>query len=390
MPTCNQKPPVAVWQKSHLVTNNNRLGRKKMTNTISSTQATISFLRDFLELHFSGNLPTFEDTKRVFTSMLDGDYSHAQIAAVLTTLRIKGEDAQMMSAGAAAMREAATAIQLAPDQRPLADNCGTGGDGSNSFNISTASAIVAAAAGALVAKHGNRSVSSKCGSADLLFAAGLPDTLTPTQVSKLLKKTGFTFFFAPHFHPGMKHVMPVRQSLGVRTIFNLLGPLANPIRPETQIIGVGDRRYISPMVEAAKKLGLTRALVVHSRDGLDEISPADITDAAFFDGEKIIKLEIDPKKFGIKGTLKELKGGDSTENLEILQQLLDGRSALKNAESIFDAVSLNAGALLWLCDKSIELSDGVKLAQETISSGVAKRYFSNWIAVAKQIAIEGE
>lgn len=357
---------------------------------MTSAAPGIHHVRDFLETLFSGSLPSTSATENVFSAMLAGACSPAQIAAILTALRLRGENASTMSAGATAMREAAGNFPLQDKLRPIADNCGTGGDGSHSFNISTASAIVAAAAGVRVAKHGNRSVSSKCGSADLLFAAGFPDTLSPTQVFQLLEKTGFTFFFAPHFHPGMKHIMPVRQALGVRTIFNLLGPLANPIRPDVQMIGVGSRQYVEPMAEAAKALGMRRALIVHSRDGLDEISPADVTDAAFLDRGKVSSIEISPKAFKISGSIQELKGGDSAENLGILRRLLDGRSHLSGAESVFDAVKLNAGALLWLYGESpgtpANLEVGVQVAEETLTSGRAKKFFQDWLGTAKQLA----
>ncbi len=343
-------------------------------------------VKDFLETLFAGGQADGATIESIFSSMLAGECSPTQIAAILTALRLTGEDGKTMAAGAAAMRKAASAVPQGAETSPLADNCGTGGDGSHSFNISTASAIVAAAAGVRVAKHGNRSVSSKCGSADLLFAAGLPDTLTPSQVFELLDRTGFTFFFAPHFHPGMKHIMPVRQALGVRTIFNLLGPLANPIRPQVQVIGVGSRQYLEPMAEAAKSLGMKRALVVHSRDGLDEISPAAVTDAALLENGRITQINISPQSFNINGSLVELKGGDSSENLNILHKLLDGRSHLVNAGSVFDAVALNAGALLWMCGKAADIGAGVKSAQETLSSGRAKKFFQNWLTTARQLA----
>ena len=234
------------------------------------------------------------ELEEVFSKMFSGSLSPVQLSAILCGLRAQGESGRELYAGAKTMREAAALVKLDPSLRPLIDNCGTGGDGSHSFNISTAAAIVAASCGVKVAKHGNRSVSSKCGSADLLFAAGLPDTLTPEGTIELLKQTGFTFFFAPHFHPVMKHVMPVRKELGVRTIFNFLGPLANPIQPEFQLIGVGMKDILMPMAEALKALGTQKALVVHSRDGLDEISSAAVTDAVHLDSGHLTEIEIDP------------------------------------------------------------------------------------------------
>ncbi len=269
---------------------------------------------------------------------------------------------------------------MTTSRTPLIDIVGTGGDGAHTFNISTASAIVAASCGVTMAKHGNRSVSSKCGSADLLFEAGFPAELKPEAAARLLEKEGFTFFFAPQFHPLMKHVMPVRKALGVRTIFNLLGPLANPIFPEIQLIGVGARDFLRPMAGALQKLGCHKGMIVHSRDGLDEISPSAVTDALVIDGPDIKELTVDPKTFGIKAELAQLKGGDATHNLKILNELLDGKEG-----AVSEAVRLNAGALLWLCDKSESFTEGYALAKERLLTGKTKTFFENWISKAKEL-----
>lgn len=325
-----------------------------------------------------------QEIDQIFAKMLAGELSDAQIAAVLTAWRIKGEGVDELHAGAKALRSRAMSVPLPASARPLIDNCGTGGDGAGSFNLSTAAAIVASAAGARVAKHGNRSVSSKCGSADLLFAAGFPDTLSAEATGELLAKTGFTFFFAPNFHPVMKAVGPVRKSLGVRTVFNLLGPLANPIGPEFQVIGVGAKAYLRPMAETLAALGVKRALVVHSRDGLDEISPAAPTDALLVEKSTVREMTIDPATLGVKGSLADLNGGDSTHNLGILEKLLaSGTGALA------DTVALNAGAVLWIAEKAPDLKGGLDMARRQLTSGAARDHFKTWIALARSLATAG-
>lgn len=315
----------------------------------------------------------------LFSAMLGGQLSHVQSAAVLMGLRALGESGLELSIGAREMRANALALKIPAGNRPLADNCGTGGDGSQSFNISTAAAIVAAAAGGRIAKHGNRSVSSKCGSADLLFAAGFPDQLTAAQSTQLLIETNLTFFFAPNFHPMIKNIMPVRRDLGIRTIFNLLGPLANPLAPEVQLIGVGERKFLAPMAEAAKSLGMKRVLVVHSDDGMDEISPTVGTSAVHLQDGVLQDLRIESKDLGVANSQGSLVGGDSVLNLRLLHELLDGKRDL-----IFEAVAVNAGALLWLMDCASSLVIGANVARESMSSGAARIFFDRWIAKARE------
>lgn len=337
-------------------------------------------LRDVLEKILNKESLDIRKSQQVFEDILDGKLSEAQIASYLTALRAKGEDFNDLAAGAAAMRTKASQVFIADKLRPLVDNCGTGGDGSGSFNISTTSAIIAASMGVRIAKHGNRSISSQCGSADLLFKAGYPEHISIENTAHLLEQTGFTFFFAPNFHPAMKHVGPVRRALGIRTIFNLLGPLANPIGPEIQLIGVGAKEYLKPVAQAAEKIGIGRVLVVHSRDGMDEISPNVITDCVLVKNNTFSELTIDPIKLGLTGN-HDLSGGDADENLKILNELLAG-----NGTSYINAVALNAGALLWLSDKIGTIADGFTLAKTQITSGKAKIFFDNWLTAAKSFA----
>jgi anthranilate phosphoribosyltransferase len=337
-------------------------------------------IRDVLEKILNKESLDIRKSQQVFEDILDGKLSEAQIAAYLTALRAKGEDFNDLAAGAAVMRAKASPLSIGDKLRPLVDNCGTGGDGSGSFNISTTSAIIAASMGVRIAKHGNRSISSKCGSADLLFKAGYPEHISIENTARLLEQTGFTFFFAPNFHPTMKHVGPVRKALGIRTIFNLLGPLANPIAPEIQLIGVGAKEYLKPVAQAAEKIGIGKALIVHSRDGMDEISPNVVTDCVLVKNKTVSEFTIDPANVGLTEN-HDLSGGDADENLKILNDLLAG-----NGSSYINAVALNAGALLWLSEKASNVGDGFNLARNQITTGKAQHFFDSWLATAKSFA----
>ncbi|MEN9835411.1 MAG: anthranilate phosphoribosyltransferase [Pseudomonadota bacterium] len=335
-----------------------------------------------LERLLSGSRLTVEENQAIFAGMLDGSLSEVEVAATLAAWRLVGEDSGELYAGALVMRRHAVKLDIPAALRPLIDNCGTGGDGSNSFNLSTAAAIVAASAGVRVAKHGNRSVSSKCGSADLLFAAGFPPTLSTEAAGQLLAQTGFTFFFAPSFHPLLARLATIRKQLRVRTVFNLLGPLANPLRPEYQLIGVGAPKYLRPMAEALRLLGIERGLVVHARDGLDELSPTAVADAYQVEGQALKEIVIDPKDFAIRAKPDDLAGGDAAYNLERLHSLLDGK-----APGLSDAVALNAGAVIWLAGRAPDLAAGVRVARERLQSGVTKEYFKSWLAAAHTLAL---
>jgi len=313
----------------------------------------------------------------IFAKMLSGELNEAQIAAYLIAWRMQGETGALLSAGAAFLRAHAAAPAMPKSLRPLGDNCGTGGSGLAKFNISTTAAIIAAACGARIAKHGNRGISSKCGSADLLFAAGFPEKLAREKAVALLEETGLTFFFAPNFHPVMKHVMPVRKALGVRTVFNLIGPLANPLAPDYQLLGVGEKKYLRPVAEAVLDLGIKRGLVVHGRDGLDEISPAVATDGLLVDKGVITAMTIEPKDFGVGASLGDIGGGDAATNLMILDDLLDGKLP-RTAQ----AACLNAGVLLWLGGVSASIEAGVRSSLDCVQSGTARVFFNRWLEAA--------
>ena len=304
-----------------------------------------------------------EASHALFTALVEGGLSDHEIAAMLIALRVRGETADEMIGAARALRAADTDFER-PDYL-FADCCGTGGDGSGSINISTAVAFVAAAAGLPVAKHGNRSVTSRCGSADVLEQLGARIDLPPERSRQILDATGFCFLFAPFYHPGLRHAGPVRRALGVRTIMNLLGPCLNPAEPAVQLLGVADLRMIEPIALTLTALGVERALVVHGA-GLDEVALHGETDAIrVIDGE-IERLRIRPEDAGLDRVPAEaLAGGDPAENAARLLALLSGGGSPVER----DVVALNSAALLMTAGIATSLTDGVQLARTAIESG---------------------
>jgi anthranilate phosphoribosyltransferase len=299
-------------------------------------------------------------------AVMDGAVEEPVVAAALAGLRAKGETGAEVAAAARAMRARALRVPIADPGRAL-DTCGTGGDGAETINISTAAALVAAAAGARIAKHGNRSVSSRCGSADVLEAAGVRLDLEPAAMAALHDEIGVAFLFAPRLHPAMRAVMPVRRSLGVRTIFNLLGPLTNPAGVERQVIGVWGREVQAVMAEALAALGARRALVVHSDDGLDELSvAAPTTVIEVRDGAVVGERRVEPAELGlVPGDPEALRGGDAPENLRRLRAILGGEE--RSAAS--DAVALNAAAALYVAELAVDLGAGLAVAQSILRAG---------------------
>ncbi len=312
----------------------------------------------------AGHLIPGEQSEQVFNLIMQGDASPAQIGALLLGLSIRGESAGIVAGAARAMRSAATHIH--PHSKELLDTCGTGGDGASTFNISTAVSIIVAACGQPVAKHGNRAMSSKSGAADVLEALGVKLELTPEQVAQCIDEVGIGFLFAPNHHPAMRHAGPVRRDLGIRTLFNLLGPLTNPASAEYQLLGVYASDKLELVADALKQLGIKRALVVHGRDGLDEITTATITDAFLVEeGQDIEPFEIDPSAFGMPfATPEALKGGDAAYNAEILKHIFAGQKGAAR-----DIVLLNAGAALWVTKRVDSIAEGIALAAESIDSG---------------------
>ncbi|GAV20062.1 anthranilate phosphoribosyltransferase [Mariprofundus micogutta] len=305
-----------------------------------------------------------ENTEAVFTAIMNGEASPAQISAILTGLSIRGESAEVVAGAAKAMRAAST--KISPQASGLIDTCGTGGDGAKTFNISTAVSLVVAACGVPVAKHGNRAMSSKSGAADVLEALGVNLNISPEQVADCIDNTGIGFLFAQHLHPAMKHAGPVRRELGIRTVFNLLGPLTNPANAEYQVLGVFAKDKLELVAGALQQLGCKRALVVHGRDGLDEITTTTITDAILIQqGQEPITFEIDPEAFGMPYAAPEaLAGDDAATNAAILQHIFAGQAGAGR-----DIVLLNAGAALWVAGKVNGIGEGIAMAAQAIDSG---------------------
>ncbi len=301
-------------------------------------------------------------------AIMDGGVDDAVIAAVLIALRAKTETGVEVAAAARAMRARSLPVEIADPQLAV-DTCGTGGDGAETINISTAAALLAAAAGVPVAKHGNRSVSSRCGSADVLETAGVRLDQSPKDMAAMHDEVGIAFLFAPRLHPAMAAVMPVRRALGVRTVFNLLGPLTNPARVERQVVGVWGREVQALMASALAELGARRALVVHSDDGLDEISvSAPTTVIEVRDGEIVGEWRVDPGDLGLEsGDSESLRGGDATENLRRMRAILGGEETSVAAE----AVALNAAAALIVAGFAGDLRQGLDRSREVLRSGAA-------------------
>src|SRR6201997_1936190 len=317
-----------------------------------------------------------EEARAVMGEVLRGEATDAQIAALLVGLHMKGETVEEIVGFAEAIRAAATPLAIAmnstidvsgTERDALVDTCGTGGDASGTFNISTATALVAAGAGVRVAKHGNRSVTSKCGSADVMEALGVNITLPPARVAECLKEVGIAFLFAPAMHSAMKYVQPARRELRLRTVFNLLGPLTNPAHASAQVVGVYSSDLVEKVAEALRLLGLRRALVVHGMDGLDEITITGITKVAEVRDGTVRKYEVMPELFGMKrAPMESLAGGDAIANAAIIRAILSGEKSPKR-----DVVLLNAAAALVAAGRADSIADAIALAGESIDSGAA-------------------
>ncbi len=302
---------------------------------------------------------------QVFGAVMRGEATPVQIAALLIGLRVKGETAEEVAGAARAMRDAMVRIESSGDH--LVDTCGTGGGVVGTFNISTAAAFVAAGAGAMVAKHGNRSFTSKCGSADVLEALGIAVSLDPAAAERVLREACVTFLFAPNFHPAMKHVGPVRKELGVPSVMNILGPLCNPAGARRQVLGVADRERAKLIAETLARLGTEHALVVHGRIGMDEISPHGKTDVWEIRGGKIAQWEIDPSEHGhAVDDPAVLKGGTPAENAQRVERLLGDA---RNDPSGRSAVALNAGGALYVAGLAQTYAEGVRRALDAMEKG---------------------
>jgi anthranilate phosphoribosyltransferase len=336
-------------------------------------------LREQLQRLVAGEHLTRAQTAAALDAMLDGSAPVAQMAALLIALRMKGETPDEIAGAAQALRSRATRVEVS--QERLIDTCGTGGDGSDTFNISTTAAFVAAAGGARVAKHGNRAMSSRCGSADVLLALGAQVELSPAGVAACIDECGIGFLFAPRHHGAMKHVAPVRKELGVRTLFNLLGPLANPAGARRQLLGVPAPQFVPLLARTLAELGCDRAFVVHGAGGLDEISTSGPTVVCEVRGTEVRQFEVTPEQLGVqRAELSELRGGDAALNAELLRQVLRGEPGARRA-----AVVMNAGAALAAAGVSEEIVDGVRLAERAIDSGAALDRLERFVAATQRL-----
>lgn len=307
-----------------------------------------------------------EEMAGAMEALMEGRVPEAQVAAFLTGLRAKGETVEEIVAAATVMRDKAQAVAV--PSRPLLDVVGTGGDGTGTFNISTLSALVAAAGGVAVAKHGNRSVSSRCGSADVLEALGCPLLGEASAVEEAVASVGFGFLFAPHFHRAMKNVAPIRKALGIRTIFNLLGPLTNPARPDRMVLGVFSPVLVRPMAETLHRMGVAKALVVCGADGADELTLGGANRVCLLDGGCLVERDLLPEEAGLpRRPLAVARGGDAEVNAALALELLAGRGGEAR-----DFLLLNAGAALFVADRAPTLREGVVLAAAIIDDGRAR------------------
>jgi len=315
----------------------------------------------------------------VMNQIMSGEALPSQLAAFLTALRMKGESVSEIVGSAKVMREKAVSIKT--NSENVVDTCGTGGDGADTFNISTASAFVAAGAGAIVAKHGNRAVSSRSGSADVLKCLGVEISAPSEIVEKALSEAGIAFLFAPLMHGAMKHAAPVRKELGIRTVFNILGPLTNPAGAKAQVIGIYDKTKLRPMALALAGLGSQRAFVVHGEDGLDEITLTGKTHVCELKDGAVEDYDLDPKEFGFEYcSAGELKGGSPEENAQMIKELLSG----KRTGPCRDIVVLNSGAALLAAGKAGDWSEAIELAKRSIDSGSAADKLSELIRITNQ------
>ena len=323
--------------------------------------------QDILHKVVDGHDLTEDEMVSIMTQVMEGKVDRSLLGAFLTALHMKGETVAEISGAAQVMREKAEPLNIPVEG--VVDTCGTGGDGANTFNISTTAAFVVAGAGIPVAKHGNRAVSSRSGSADVLKCLGVNIEADKEIVERCVELAGIGFLFAPNLHKAMKHAVDVRRELGFRTVFNLLGPLTNPAGVKAQVVGVFDSKWTSPLAQVLKNLGTRHAFVVHGEDGLDEITLTCNTKISELNHGKIEDYFLDPTKLGLEYcSEQDLKGGSVDDNATILRELLDGAGGPKR-----DIVLLNAAAAIVAADKADDLKTGMEMARKSISSGEARQ-----------------
>lgn len=336
-------------------------------------------LKEFITRVVEGYDLSQEEAGRAMAIIMEGQALPTQIAAFLTALRMKGETSQEIAGMARVMREKAVAMPF-PRNEIIADTCGTGGDNQGTFNISTTVALVAAGAGLTIAKHGNRSISSQCGSADVLEALGVKISLSPEKVAQSLRELKIAFLFAPTFHPAMKYALAPRREIGIRTVFNLLGPLTNPAGATVHLLGVYQSDLLPLVAEALKSLGSKAAFVVHGLDGYDEISITGQTDICQLKDGQIRRWQIEPEEVGLeRASPGEIRGGSAEQNAQIVLAVLKGeRGARRNV------VLLNAAALFVAAERARDLKEGIEIAAEAIDSGRALKKLEELIFFSKE------
>ncbi len=335
-------------------------------------------ITDYIEKLIKGVDLSFDEAGELLDIILDGNISEAQTAAFLAVMQAKGPTADELAGLAGALRKHAVPVKVKTTN--LIDTCGTGAAAVKTFNVSTAAAFVAAGAGAFVAKHGNRAITSNCGSADVLAELGVKIDCGAGLVAQCIEQAGVGFMFAPMFHPAMKYVQPVRKALGIRTVFNFLGPLANPARANGQVLGVADKSLMKLMAQTLNKLGTKRAMVVHS-DGLDEIGIAEATDIIELNNGQFSEYKIEPSDFGIScNDIEQIKGTDTKHNAKIVKDVISGKE--KGASA--DIVKINAAAAIIVSGIAEDFRSGLKLAGNAIESGRAADAMDKMIEISNR------
>ena len=336
-------------------------------------------IREAIALLVSGHSLSADQAAQVMTEIMNGEVTAAQFGAFVTTLRLKGETADEIAGLAKTMRSKAVRVVT---EEPVVDTCGTGGDNSSTFNISTAAAFVAAGAGVRIAKHGNRAMSSQCGSADVLEALGVQIELNAEQVQKCLEEVGIGFIFAPVFHPAMKYAGAPRREIGIRTVFNILGPLTNPAGAKAQVLGVAERSLAEKLACVLQTLGCQHALVVHGEDGLDEITLTGKTQVCELKDNHISSYSVSPEDFGLsKANLDSLRGGSVDENAALLRGVLAGAPGPHR-----DVVLMNAAAAILVGGRVGALQDGIGLAASVVDNGHASKKLDQLVEVSQSFA----
>lgn len=342
-------------------------------------------IREAITSLVAGHSLSESEATAAMDEIMSGLATPAQMGAFLVALRLKGETVDEVTGMARGMRSASVHVPL-PSHTRAVDTCGTGGDGADTFNVSTAAGLLVASLGQPVAKHGNRAASSRCGSADVLEALGVKLELGPEAVAQCIERTGFGFMFAPTYHPAMRHVGPTRREIGVRTVFNILGPLTNPAGAQYQCLGVADVRLAPLMAQALLRLGGARALVIHGLDGVDEFSLSGPTLVAEVRGDSgdVVEYQVTPESVGLPTrSREEIRGGDAQHNAALLRRILSGEQAGAAA----DIVALNAGAALYVTGRASSIADGVRQAQDTLRAGRALATLDALAATTQRLAV---